>query len=90
VKAKGSTSRWTWATRRADDDDDPALDSEEEILEQEIDDAIVTDEHGEPLAEPVSAGATTPPLSLNPSLAELAAMPDAQAEALVKRSRAKR
>jgi hypothetical protein len=122
----------------------------EEIVEQEIDDGIVTDEFGEPLDEPISAGATTPqpagqsvhpprvgpgetllaepayvlrcsdcgaeegepfagldecphchigrllemtpaePLNLNPSLSELATMSDAQAEKLVKRSRAKR
>ena len=77
------------ASPGAFEENDPALDTEEEILEEQID-AILTDAYGEPLDEPVSAGATTPPLNLNPSIPELAAMPDEQAEKLVERSRTRR
>jgi hypothetical protein len=69
-----------------DDWDDPALDTEEEILEQEIDDVIVTDEFGEPLDEPLSAGATTPRVP-TPALDALVAMPEDEAAALVRRNR---
>jgi hypothetical protein len=62
-------------------DDDPALDTEEEILEEQID-AIVTDYNGEPLD---AAGATAPPLNPNPGISELAAMPDEQVAKLARR-----
>lgn len=68
-----------------EDDDDPALDTEEDMLEQAIDDAIVTDEHGELLEEPISAGSTTPPFNPNPGISELAAMPDEQVAQLARR-----
>jgi hypothetical protein len=117
-----------WAEEMAEDPgdldfDDPASDTEEEILEEEIDRAVEAAAPPGFGLEPAPAyvflctnceaefndpdlaltecplchagrllehQSPDPPLNLNPSLPELVAMPDDQAEKLVKRSRAKR